>query len=181
MRKRVKFAAGAGATFTDAFDASSGRYVGRLELEFHSVSRSAISRIALLSEYEPDPNQPGMMRVRLAPVTLYCDRQNFGGFSKECERQHHGVVVRYPLWYQLGRNVRVCNARMAQWNNTRRFVDSREWIRVYVYLLSRGVVSSDLRSLFRQWARFLIWPRYEEIESQDDSQKAPDNRSETDT
>ena len=163
MRKRTKFAAGAGATYTAIRDEESGRYVGGLQLEFQTVSREAISGLPLVAEFTPDPQ--GILRVMRAPVPLHCDRENFGGWSKDCVKFGHvGVIVRYPLWHRLGRDVRVCNHRMELWNSTGRFVDSREWVRVYVYLLSRRLAPSDLRDLFRQWARFLAWPRYEVVE-----------------
>jgi len=166
MRKRVKFAAGAGATYTTERDEESGRYVGGLELEFQTLDAMAFAGTTLITEFIPDPAQPGMLMVKRAPAPLHCDRQNFGGWSPTClDLGHLGVEVRYPLWRQLGRNIKVCDHRMELWNSTGRFVDSREWVRVYMYLLSRGVVSSVLRDLFRQWARFMTWPKYEVVKA----------------
>jgi len=181
MRKRVKFAAGARTHYMAETDETTGRYMGSFQLECRVVLRNEISHLPLLAEFTQDPERPGMLVVKRAPVSLHCGRETFGLFNRDCYDKHHWIEARYPLWHQLGRNVLVCAPRMEAWNGTGRFQDSRNWVGVYVYLLSRGVVSSDLRSLFRQWARFLMWPRYEAVESQEDSQKAPDNRSETDT
>jgi len=95
------------------------------------------------------------------------------------DKSQAAICVTYALWSEPC--YYVCLKRARFWNEVGRFRDSAPWIEVYTYLLSRYPQLQPLRKLFRKWARFLMWPRYEEVKSQEDSQKALDNRRETDT
>lgn len=100
----------------------------------------------------------------LEPVEVYCGREHWDGYNDDCYYfGHHMVPARYPLWNFVTRGLSVCNARLWDWNNEGRFCDSRRWTLVYVWFLSRKPHLKPLRGLFRQWARALVWPQYEEI------------------
>ena len=99
-----------------------------------------------------------------SPVCLYCDLQSFGSYNDHCYILNHDrVVVNYSLWHRLGRDVLVCVPRMLSWNNEDRYRESRLWVWVYVYLLNRHPELGSLCDLFREWARLLVWPRYEVV------------------